>query len=239
MAMRTAHLFDFDGVLLRKHKAHNVIGNQCSRFVGKVLNIRDPVQATEVNKHLYTTYGHSYLGLRGLGYDVDLDEFNAYVYGRFDYYSHFKEVRHTHKEDVDEFLKIYQNELVQPHACLFSNAPDKWCYTIMEMMGLPVEIKSMSDVTMNTLKPMEACYQSVETYLNQRGYDHFVFYDDTMVNLKKVAHKPYWTKVLISQNVSENPTYLAHDFTVASKPSHFIQSKHLSKNLKTYNTNPI
>jgi FMN phosphatase YigB (HAD superfamily) len=205
--MSRALLLDFDGVVLRKHHAHDVVSMRCRKYVQKFVPIRNPVKANELNRHLYRTHGHTVLGLRKIGYDVEVNEFNNQVYSSIPYTQLFNKIQSTHVEDIKSVLKVLnycKSNDIDVH--LFSNAPDVWCLQILHAMGIDVEAYfegSLSVITGTYLKPEKECYDAVKVILNK--YDQICFVDDTLVNFQHVYHDQKWTNLLMSHDVQVEP----------------------------------
>lgn len=173
-------LLDFDGVVLRNHSIHKLVVERCNNFVHKVVKCKDKEFATRLNKELYYNAGHTLYGLNKLGYKgVDEKDFEEYVYKDINYNDYLYNVRETHKEDIESFnnLEDYckKNNIKMR---FFSNAPDIWCYSICNKMGIS-EIPSTYSF-MSCLKPEPKSYADVEFNL---GSDVYVFVDDKLTNL--------------------------------------------------------
>lgn len=198
--MKRALLLDFDGVVLRKHQAHNLVGLRCQNFVQRQLKLKNPLKAREMNVNLYRTYGHTLMGLRKLGYDIDLEEFNQFVYTCLPYHTLFKDVCETNRLDIRNVERI--NEFCLENdidVYLFSNAPDVWCHTILDYMRVPL----MRTLKHEALKPDRMCFQEIHPTLQR--YDQLVFVDDSFINFHHVLHSQRWLKILASTEMQDKP----------------------------------
>lgn len=184
-------LLDFDGVLLRKHPIYESVSVRCQSYAQKFIPLRNPVKIKQTNQELYESYGHTMLGLRALGYPVELSDFNHQVYSNIDLKSLIN-VRETHKQDIEAIktmLSTVRDAGIEYR--LFTNAPDIWCQTILQHMGLDAIEKAN---IASFLKPEQASYERIEKmFPNER---HFIFVDDKLVNLKGVMKRPTWHRVL-------------------------------------------
>lgn len=193
-------LLDFDGVLLRNHPIYDTISHRCQTFAQRYAPIRNPIKMGQINREMYECYGHTVLGLRALGYKVSLNEFNHHVYNNIDFKS-LNDVRYTHKGDIRQVKNMLQrvkheelygdNKDNKVTIRLMSNAPDTWCETVLDMMGLD-QIEKVQ--TLCYLKPEQNCYEFVERqYPEERN---FILVDDKMINFKGVMQRPTWNKIL-------------------------------------------
>ena len=153
--------------------------------------VRNPVKMNQVNSEMYEAYGHTVLGLRAMGYPVNIDEFNHYVYSPLvSDRRHFSNIRETHKRDIAQIKHMLSSVKCTANVYILSNAPPVWCQTALECMG----IDPIPQVETNgLLKPESAYYERIE-----RAFQHskYVFVDDKMVNLRPVMHNPKWQRVL-------------------------------------------
>jgi FMN phosphatase YigB (HAD superfamily) len=160
--MRAALFLDFDGVILRNHPAHKSIANTCTSYVKKYVPFYNPLKAQELNRNLYTSYGHTLTGLKALKTSANIKEFNTLVYDTFPYTSFFNDIKHTHSKDIASVQKVLT--FCDKHNIpvnIFSNSPDIWCYTILQLMGLP-QLKTTSTICEDLLKPDVACFKNIE-----------------------------------------------------------------------------
>jgi FMN phosphatase YigB (HAD superfamily) len=236
-SVKTAVLIDFDGVVLKKHPAHNTIVNKCNQYINKYVNFRNPMKVAELNTSLYKTYGHTVLGLHKIGHHVDLNEFNTYVYESFDYFSHFKDLSRSHYQDVkafNDFIDMCYNDEVTPF--IFSNAPDIWCRTIMSYMDNNLcTIPTMSDITQVHLKPVKKCYERVEEKL--KDFDQIMFLDDSIINFKPIITNNKWTKILISPTHQDAILKITNEMYMTSNFPDLKQYAFAKSNQKSLTTN--
>jgi FMN phosphatase YigB (HAD superfamily) len=199
---KRAVLLDFDGVVLKKSPGHRIIAKRCESFVNKFVRLNDRESVENLNKHLYRTSGHTLLGLRKLGYDISIEEFNNHVYT--------PEICNkvvpsaADKAELQEFCDEYVKRVrgvgggVGFGECglyISSNAPDLWCKTILEKMDVDVDLFQMagsSDV--ECLKPQPEYYAGVHEKIKA---DHYAFVDDSRINLMPlVDSSPMWSPYL-------------------------------------------
>lgn len=184
-------LLDFDGVILRNHPAHNIISKRCVIYTQKCLGIKNHEVATSLNTKLYQVTGHTLIGLRKLGITTCKEQFNHFVYKNFEYDAVFHDLRNTHKHDIQQLVnfKLTCDEFGIP-LYIFSNAPNEWCYNIMEIMS--PDLTCIPILNINSFKPLRRCYTEVEAKLES---DHILFVDDSMVNFKNIMENTKWTKI--------------------------------------------
>lgn len=213
---RKALLLDMDGVILHQPKIHSYVSKRVVSYVQKMLEpVIDGItydQADKINRMLYTTYGHTYLGLNRLfNANCTITDFNRFVYSN-DILKHV-----VHFED-DKEMNIRANEVRRlvdrcysngTSVYIFSNAPTYWSNIVTSTMGLIID----SDNVWGTdhpifekdglVKPMPALYKIVDRLLQYRhGFDtEIVFMDDALINLQPCSTMPGWTPVLLAPGV--------------------------------------
>jgi FMN phosphatase YigB (HAD superfamily) len=173
-----AILLDMDGVIFRNHSAHKQISLRCESFVKKITKVKNPI---EINRYLYQTTGHTYLGLKKLGYNVTLEEFNKYVYSDLsilDSVNNNIALTNLKKRCMELQIPIY----------IFSNAPSIWCQTILHQMDCNIPILDFP-----YLKPTNQTYGYIQ---NQIPYKQLFFVDDSFINLLPVNENNRWIKFL-------------------------------------------
>lgn len=208
--MHAALFLDFDGVILRNHPAHKNIANNCINYVNRYVPFYNPLKAQELNKYLYTTYGHTLIGLQAINTPASVREFNTLVYDSFPYTKYFKDIKQTHAKDIHTIQKLLaecESNHIPVH--VFSNSPDEWCHTIMHMMGLPL-LQSTSTICGERLKPDLLCYGNIEKAYP--GYNKYIFVDDTFINFKNIMDNPKWVKVCMTNEYQTNTISLREDF---------------------------
>lgn len=211
--MQTALFLDFDGVVLKNHPAHKHIAQRCSSFVNKYVPFYNPLKAVDLNKCLYTTYGHTLVGLRNININVSAQEFNTAVYDYFPYTKYFKDIKTTHAQDITNTKKLLlQCQEMNTPVYIFSNSPDEWCTTIIEFMGLSLP-PSVSLICADHLKPETECYSKIEDAFNNHN---FVFVDDSFINFKNIMHNTRWTKVYMSPEYQMKALRLRNDLFIVS-----------------------
>lgn len=216
--MKKAVLLDFDGVVLKSHAASSHVASRCSQYTKKFINVRNPIKTSEINMHLYKSHGHTLLGLQKLGFaDATIHGFNSFVYDSLDYHTLFKGVRDTHNKDADAMYyfvdKMTQRDM---HVMIFSNAPPKWCSTILDKLCPGLGDLECISTTSRYLKPQKQCYQETESLMRGKGFDKFFFIDDSMLNFQPVNGNGSWTKFLFSQEPQEHPIAFKDQFYMVS-----------------------
>lgn len=215
--MKPAILLDFDGVVLRKHVAQQVVANRCMRYVQHRLNIRNPLKAQKMNEYLYKTYGHSCSGLNHIGAMTDLKDFNTYVYGNLDYQDLFHDVQTTNKQDIENLRSFLGKAKPVGNIYLLSNAPVEWCQNILYYMGFKEgELDlSLSYITESHLKPAKETFDSVKRELGS-VHTNFVFLDDCFINFERIMNDGEWTKIMVCNEPQETPLLIKKDLMVVN-----------------------
>lgn len=189
-------VFDFDGVIVRNKQMGKIITQRSERFVEQTLNC-PPSKSTEINRALYTRYGHTALGvasvLRKDPREVTFD-FNEFVYKNFRYHELHHLVQRYDRMRMHEIRTLYASE--KQKAGLFTNAPLHWCENVTALMQ--TDLYDIMDpercITSDNmhLKPNWHNYQLVEqTYAdaikNEGGTIHFV--DDSFINIMPLLNR--------------------------------------------------
>ena len=196
--MKRALLLDFDGVVLRHKYSDKIVISRIEKFVSRYIKV-NPSTLSKINKDIYTSTGHTVLGLQNLGFDANIEEFNEYVYGRLNYDFLFNNIRRTHEKDIRILigLKEYcdKNDVALN---IFSNAPKIWCDGVLSQMS--EELLSMNNIEniigKNVLKPGLSVYSIIEKKLH---FDKFYFVDDKFANFMPVYNSTKWIKILLEE----------------------------------------
>jgi FMN phosphatase YigB (HAD superfamily) len=189
--MNKVLLLDFDGVVLVDRHPQNIIKHRAEQLVAKHIRTNDRKRVRAFNSYLYKTHGHTQLGLQNLGYDVSMDDFNKYVYGRTNYRelaSNFTD-KQVHTNSVLGSLM----ELPIPIK-LFSNAPQEWCYGLLSHMTKDIDRIEYIDKN-GYLKPEKGSYEMVN---NMFPNHDLYFVDDCLQNLIGSDENSHWTNVWYS-----------------------------------------
>ena len=225
-----ALLLDVDGVILNQPRVLHKLGHKAVQFVQQhIPGKRNILQAAEINTLLYSNFGHTHRGLREVyGKKApDVATFNQFVYDK-DLLSYLM------IHDNDEILKTRGEQIkhLVEHAIslnipcyLFSNAPDVWCNTILDMLSISTLIPSHQRLTSshpvfqdNLLKPDASLYKNVATFVEQTHRENLqlVFVDDSLTNLIPILNSPGWKPVLLK----------ATDATIISDKVYHAQQIH-------------
>lgn len=185
---RNITLIDFDGVIYRNTRAHKIISQRILQYVQKsVKSIRNNQDLSRLNEYLYKTYGHTVIGLNKLGYNINIHDFNDYVYSELPY------------------SDICMNEdiVFPPDTFLFSNAPEYYCNKISKQT-LP-NVRHILPFYCDSffLKPEKRIYTQISQLFAM--YD-ITFIDDSFINLKPVIDNEQWTPILFNNDIKETYT---------------------------------
>lgn len=227
-------LLDFDGVVLKKHPAFKVVSYRCERFVQKYYPRLNRNEIQEVNRKLYTDYGHTLIGLqKTLGTvvnndhresrNIDIADFNKQVYCDLNYLTLFDNIQNTNKNDVENYKKTIkyckENNI---NVKIFSNAPSSWCINIQYMMGVSSPIEDLYDkVTSCHIKPSAESYKLVDDCLQDQKY---VFIDDKEINLLPIRNDKKWIPICMGNRKIESSgidTYIENLFDVVKSDCFF------------------
>jgi FMN phosphatase YigB (HAD superfamily) len=195
---RQVCLLDFDGVCNKHKLGQEAVSKRCQYYVKRHTRINDMKKVKELNRNLYESTGHTVLGLQKLGYLVDMDDFNHFVYDYIDY-SIFDDIHIENKKDIETLKKIQKVcDDKDITLCIFSAAPRKWCETVLSIMGEEDlrDIHILSDTISGLLKPDRRCYDIIENQF--KGMD-INFVDDKLINLLPVHGNSKWTNYLLCE----------------------------------------
>jgi FMN phosphatase YigB (HAD superfamily) len=183
-----ALLLDMDGVILRNNTAHKHIAFRCQQYVRKITGIKNPIKVSILNKQLYESTGHTFLGLKNLGYPINLDEFNEYVY---DDMSIIKNINAKETNQLTLLKKKCEDKNIKIY--IFSNAPIIWSHTILSHMNCDIPILSSE-----YLKPQIEYYNIVESIISEK----ILFVDDKLMNIMPVINRKRWTTYLFNEDIN-------------------------------------
>lgn len=173
MLAKKALLLDLDGVVFRNNNAHRYVSNRCEDYVRKITGSKD---YKNLNEQLYKSHGHTLLGLRKLGYTNSIKEFNDYVY------DDMSQIKSVNLADTSALIKLKDRcRKNNVETYIFSNAPAKWCRTVLKKMNCHMTIIESDDF----LKPQEEYYNRVHNLLKNK---EILFVDDSLINLKSVQN---------------------------------------------------
>lgn len=190
--MQKVLLLDFDGVLLKHSRSSFEISKRSQNFVRMTTNVVNDNEARHLNANLYKNYGHTVLGLQRMGYKVSVADFNKYVYSGINYDELFTDFKRTNSQDIRSFTelaKFCRSQKIPIY--IFSNAPNEWCGTIMDMMLQNDTFYNFVD-TSDELKPSFVLYENVSYKFKGKK---IVFVDDSFINFTNSFRNNQWTNV--------------------------------------------
>ncbi len=209
-----ALLLDVDGVLLQHPKILDMVATKADRYVKQELSISSK-QAKEVNRILYSSCGHTHLGLKTLltSKKHTIRDFNHYIYtpDLIHYLSTLRQDPDVSqaREDMKHVLHVCSKTNIPVY--ILSNAPIEWCSQVLRILDIPLYERNIlsSDhdlfLTQDVLKPDPTLYKNVEQYLKQQHQDEFIqllFVDDNFRNLVPVMHTSSWIPIFFSPTTS-------------------------------------
>lgn len=204
--MKKVLLLDFDGVVLRNKVADIQVAKRAGIYTWRKVNAKHKCHesivtmrsAEEMCYSLYRGYGHTLLGLKTLGIESSLKEYNHFVYSTIDY----EKVNQFHNDlsDVKQLLEYCDNQQIPTY--FFSNAPVMWIERTLsnepDVLAQVKDIRTTLEISENDasfLKPQKAMYDIIDNHFD-RGKVFFI--DDNMSNLTHTVAKQNWTNVLFS-----------------------------------------
>lgn len=182
-------LLDIDGVVVRDRLLLEHVKDNCVRYVhAKLPEAKNP---RDVNKLLYSKYGHTARGLKQ-AFQLDVSDFNEKVYDK-NLTDHLAEVLYSTDFQL-EAKEIHELTKQSWKVTLFTNSPIVWAGRVARAISDEVFVVcSESDATTGPLKPEAAMYTQF-----QKHHTH-IFVDDSLKNLKTAKYLPNWHPVLFNQ----------------------------------------
>lgn len=207
--MRKVVLVDFDGVVLRNKIADAKVAKRAGIYTWKHINKHmasqnhnkaiSVSQGEDLCYNLYKGYGHTVLGLKGIGVSsANIKGFNRIVYDTLDYPT----IRKSNNcfDDVRKLI----NYCYETHyeVFLFSNAPQRWMSNMLkddeDILIAMQDVRKMLEIDENDdrfLKPSQHIYDVICSSFNK---ENIVFIDDNINNIKPVMDKLTWTNIVMS-----------------------------------------
>lgn len=232
-----ALLLDVDGVVLNQPRVMTRVSYKvCSYVMRCVPKINNLMQAMDMNTMLYTSFGHTQIGLKTLygKHAPSLKEFNEAVYD----------------DDLLTYLGIHESDdilmqrgdkirsiLIKAHMMnipcyIFSNAPDVWCNKVLEMLSMDEFIPMSNRLSSShpvfedfLLKPDHKLYENVATFIQQTHRDksmELLFVDDSFTNIIPVINNHIWKPVLLKDLTSRVQSENLHIIKNIDELSHLI-----------------
>lgn len=210
-----ALLLDMDGVVFHQPRVSKYLVQKIAGYVRKnAPHVHTVEQGVELNRFLYTNYGHTHIGLRAVyGNDApSLKHFHKHVYDAdmMTYLNIHKKDADFEKRSVEVYHLLQDAKRKDVPVYIFSNAPMNWCEAVIRMMYLtdfiPEERVLCSDHPVfqdSLLKPDRKLYTSVSDFIKNTHYDkgmELVFVDDSFSNLKPVVAEGTWKPVFFSND---------------------------------------
>lgn len=198
-------VLDYDGVIMRSNKASSIIANKCDAFVGHITRNKSVQHARSLNQSLFKTHGHTALGLRTLGYNVPIREFNKFVYGDLDYVALGLDESDFDLEGLAEISREHKGRV---H--IYSNAPDSWVTDTMSFTEAGkklldgVQILSMHEY--DHMKPEPVAFEYAAKKL---GTENVYFVDDMLLNIQIASmvggwHGVWYNPALVPFRISDD-----------------------------------
>jgi FMN phosphatase YigB (HAD superfamily) len=217
--MKKVLLLDYDGVVLRNRTASSLITKRAGLFTQSVFTRKNNItittkDASDLSYNLYKGYGHTLLGLNGIGLkNVLLKDYNNFVYSHIDYDELIME--NNDMKDINHIVSTCKAQKID--VFFFSNAPRVWIYNTLKRnkyLSTNIcdvrDILEISDNDCTFLKPKSEIYDALEERFKNNV---IVFVDDNSYNMTYTINKNNWINVLycgVNSDVSDN-MYLTRD----------------------------
>jgi FMN phosphatase YigB (HAD superfamily) len=198
---RHTALVDLDGVIFKSKRSLSVVENHIVRWVKKKADVPTLLHANEINRRLYTAYGHTYPGVKYEypNADVTFEEFNREVYSTemlaevYDIATSDPETK-KHKADFEAFLKGCTESDISVY--ILTNGPRSWASLALSTLSIDNEYiddifcsddpaaKSLEFGDECVLKPSIRCFATAAKRVVARSIDKpaFSLVDDSKVS---------------------------------------------------------
>jgi FMN phosphatase YigB (HAD superfamily) len=184
-------LLDIDGVICRDRLLLEHVKDNCVRYVAaKLPESKSP---RDVNKLLYTKYGHTARGLQK-AFQIDASDFNEKVYDKR-LLEHLSEVLYSTEFQL-EAKEIHELTKKDWKVTLFTNSPIEWAGPVAR--AISDEVFVVCGTADGHLKPEAEMYTRFQKHLTH------IFVDDSLKNLSTARHLPNWHPVLFDQGAKED-----------------------------------
>lgn len=203
--MRRIALVDFDGVVLKNDTAKQFIYQRVDRFMRRRFPSLPSKLVQDLNCELYQGHGHTFLGLKHMGLEVALSDFNKELYS--DLTSNLK----LDVEEKDAWDRFYRSMKKQGIPIfMFSNATKEWCNHFVDFNEY--HVKYLQDEWLlyhhhnmheSMLKPEKTIYDIIR---QEFPNTQFLYWEDKMINFQHVMNDPYWIKVWVNNKASKPQT---------------------------------
>lgn len=201
-------LLDYDGVVLRNRVADTSVAKRAGIFTWKTVNKRlsrgqkpiSPKQGNDLCYSLYKGYGHTVTGLKELGYDVNLSDYNHFVYSTINYTK--VKAHNNPMHDTKRLIQTCKENNIK--LMMFSNAPYTWFKNTMtdtdvnEILNHIPDIRDVLGISENDesyLKPNKKIFDVI-------GYEFYgkqiVFIDDNLMNIQRCVRNAQWKNVFLT-----------------------------------------
>lgn len=209
-------LLDVDGVIFNHPRALERVGKRITKVVHKMLPGKPTaLEAHHINRRLYTSYGHTLLGLRAIYQNKipSIAQFNKDIYN-LETIEYLYAIRNSYEveEKKIEFMSVLEHASKKDvPVYLFSNAPIHWCQGIIDIMDMhdavPQDniLSSSHPVFQDTLlKPMPSLYSSVQDFLEHTYKNNelqICYVDDAWINIMPVIGEPGWQPIYMNREL--------------------------------------
>ena len=189
-------LLDFDSVVLVNQHLKQYQLKRSAKFLKHHTQLRFE-QCEYINKKLYPMFGHTTIMMNKM-FDkkVTLEEYDDFVFSP----KQLKTLNSAFDPDsrayTNRFNNVYAHcEKTGIDCYIFTNAHKNWVTHFSRLSGLDIdENKIFWPTTTDTLKPKKLAYDTVENKFDKK--QHYLFVDDSEVNLAVPRTLPNWTTFL-------------------------------------------
>ena len=195
---RKVALVDFDGVIIRNKRVQDRVVKGINGYVSQALYINSPKVTERINSYLYSTYGHTMIGLdKVAGHDLagSLQDFNKFVYDNIDI---SQEDFISIKPEVTQWKEfIAKLRLSNIPVYIFSNAPRNWCLNFIDQSDVAGFIMDNLPQDAAYLKPELKIFETLHSWFQ----NHEVYFiDDKIHNMKHTVQKDNWTNIVFDEH---------------------------------------
>lgn len=196
-------LLDFDGVLFKNRKVHEIIQRKSIGFVARKMHIT-PQKAAKINEHHYRTFGHTIMNLP----HGTLVDYNREVFNTIDWDFVKNCITDDDRYVMETFFELKCQFPATTHY-LFSNATLDYCekvtnaigYNLMELVDCNVFTSDIitEKIQNDFVKPLPYTYSYVEDIIASTQQLHFL--DDNPLNIAPLKYNSRWNPHLIDRTM--------------------------------------
>ena len=189
-------LLDFDGVIFKNTYVQDYVTKMSVDYIKTRSNITLN-EAISINRKAYKKYGHTSLLYGDKSTLTHAYNYHVFSKNKKDLVTLIsKAVNRKNKSHLRKMLELKRS--LNHEYVLCTNTPKWYCEIVLNNLGSSCEelfgdnISFTSDTGL--LKPSSKYFDLIEDQLKD---NHFVFLDDSILNIQNIQYRPNWTGLII------------------------------------------